>query len=86
VMKYVLSSTAVVRLSVALLASFTVYELVLLVAAIFLGSLETFRPSIVAQLAWINAASLLGMILLNELAAAIGKRWVGKMPRLARSY
>jgi len=48
--------------------------------------LETFRPSIVAQLAFINAASLLGMIVLNELAAAIGKRWVGKMPRLARSY
>jgi hypothetical protein len=86
VMKYASSSTAVVRLSVALLASFTVYELVLLVAAIFLGSLETFRPSIVAELGWINAASLLGMIVLNELAAALGKRWVGKMPRLARSY
>ena len=86
VMKYASSSTAVVRLSVALLASFVVYELVLLIAAIFLGSLETFRPSIVAQLAFINAASLLGMIVLNELAAAIGKRWVGKMPRLARSY
>jgi hypothetical protein len=85
-MKYASSSTAVVRLSVALLASFTVYELVLLLAAIFLGSLGTFRPSIVAQLAWINAASLLGMIVLNELAAAISKRWVGKMPRLARSY
>jgi len=86
VMKYASSSTAVVRLTVAFLASFVVYELVLLIAAIFLGSLETFRPAIVAQLAWINAASLLGMILLNELAAAIGKRWVGKMPRLARSY
>jgi hypothetical protein len=84
--KYFSSSTAAVRLGVALPASFAVYELGLLVAAVFLGSLETFRPSIVAQLAWINAASLLGMIVLNELAAAIGKRWVGKMPRLARSY
>lgn len=86
VLKYASSSTAIVRLSVALLASFMVYELVLFVAAIFLGGLGTFRLSIIAQLAWINAASLVGMILLNELAAVIGKRWVGKMPRLARSY
>jgi len=86
VMKYGSSSTAAVRLSVALVASFAIYELVLLIAAIFLGSLESFRPSIVAQLAWINAASLLGMIVLNELIAAVGKRWVGRMPRLARSY
>ncbi|HZE56404.1 MAG TPA: hypothetical protein VE031_00990 [Chthoniobacterales bacterium] len=86
VTKYASSSTLILRLAVPLLASFAVYELILLVAAIFLGSLETFRPSIVAQLAWINAASFLGMIVLNELAAAIGKRWVGKMPRLARSY
>jgi hypothetical protein len=84
--KYFSSSTAAVRLGVALPASFAVYELGLLVAAVFLGSLETFRPSIVLQLAWINAVSLLGMIILNELAAAIGERWVGKMPRLARSY
>jgi hypothetical protein len=86
VMKYASASRAVVRLSVALLASFAVYELVLFVAAVFLGNLETFRPWIVAQLGWINAASLLGMIVLNELAAMIGKRWVGRMPRLARSY
>ena len=86
VTKYASSSTTVVRLSVALLASFAVYEMGLLMAAVLLGGFETFRPSIVAQLAWINAASLLGMIVLNEMAAAIGKRWVGKMPRLARSY
>jgi hypothetical protein len=84
--KYFASSTAAGRLGVALLASFAVYELGLLVAAVFLGSLETFRPSIALQLAWINAVSLLGMIILNELAAAIGGRLVGKMPRLARSY
>jgi CDP-diglyceride synthetase len=58
----------------------------LLMAAVFLGGFGTFRPSIVAELAWINALSLLGMIVLNELAAALGKRWVGRMPRLARSY
>jgi len=83
---YFSSSTATGRLGVALLASFAVYELGLLVAALFLGSLDTFRPWIVLQLAWINAVSLLGMIILNELAAEIGERWVGKMPRLARSY
>ena len=86
VTKYVSSSTVIMRLAIPLLASFAFYELVLLLAAVFLGSLETFRPSIVAQLAWINAASLLGMVVLNELAAVIGKRWFGKMPRLAGSY
>ena len=84
--KYLSSSTAAVRLSVALFTSFVVYEMTLLTAAVFLGGFETFRPSIVAELAWINALSLLGMIVLNELAAALGKRWVGRMPRLARSY
>jgi len=86
VTKYASSSTTVVRLSVALLASFAVYEMGLLMAAVFLGGFETFRPAIVAELAWINAVSLLGMVVLNELAAAAGKCWVGKMPRLARSY
>jgi hypothetical protein len=84
--KYLSYSMAAVRLSVALLASFVVYEMTLLMAAVFLGGFGTFRPSIVAELAWINALSLLGMIVLNELAAALGKRWVGGMPRLARSY
>lgn len=84
--KYLSSSIAALRLSVALLASFVVYEMTLLIAAVFLGGFETFRPSIVAELARINALSLIGMIVLNELAAVLGKRWVGRMPRLARSY
>jgi hypothetical protein len=84
--KYLSSSTAAVRLGVALFTSFVVCEMTLLIAAVFLGGFETFRPSIVAELAWINALSLVGMIVLNELAAALGKRWVGRMPRLARSY
>lgn len=84
--KYLSSSIAALRLSVALLASFVVYEMTLLIAAVFLGGFETFRPSIVAELARINALSLIGMIVLNELAAVLGKRWVARMPRLARSY
>ena len=86
VFKYLSSSTAAVRLSVALFASFTGYEMALVTAAVVLGGFETFRPSIVLQLAWINAAALVGMIVLNELIVAVGLRWIGSMPRLARSY
>jgi hypothetical protein len=84
--KYLSSSIAAVRLGVVLFTSFLVYEIALFMGAVFLGGLETFRPSIVADLAWINALSLVGMIVLNELAAALGRRWVGRMPRLAMSY
>ena len=85
VMKYAAGSTTALRLPICLLFSFGVYEMTLLVAAFFLGGLETFRPSIIAQLAWINAVSLMGMIVLNEVAAALCRPWLGRMPRLARS-
>ena len=85
VMKYAAGSATALRLGICLLLSFGVYEMTLLVAAFFLGGLETFRPSIIAQLAWINAASLMGMIVLNEVAAALCRPWLGRMPRLARS-
>ena len=83
--KYVASTPAPLRLGVALLVSFAIYELTLLAAAVFLGGFETFAPSIVAQLAWINAASLVAMVVLNEVAAALCKPWLGKMPLLARA-
>jgi hypothetical protein len=85
VMKYALSSAAPLRLGIALLLSFAVYETTLLAAVVFLGGLETFRPSVIAQLAWINAASLLGMVALNEVFSALCRPWIGRMPRLARS-
>lgn len=85
VMKYASSWAAPLRLSLALLLSFGVYEMTLLAATVLLGGLETFRPPIVAQLAFINAASLVGMVVLNEVAAALCRSWLGRMPRLVSS-
>jgi hypothetical protein len=85
VMKYGSSWATPLRLGVALLVSFAVYELTLLPAGVFLSGLDTFRPSIIAQLAWINAASLVAMIVLNEIVAVLFKPWLGRIPRLARA-
>jgi hypothetical protein len=85
VMKYMSSRSAPLRLGVALLLSFVAYETTLLAAAVFFGDLETFRPAIVAQLAFINAVSLVGMVVLNEVAAGLCRPWLGRIPRLVRS-
>jgi len=85
VMKYGLSWVAPLRLGIALLLSFGVYEMTLFGAAMLLGGLERFRPAIVAQLAFINAVSLVGIVVLNEVAAALCKSWLGRIPRLVRS-
>jgi hypothetical protein len=84
-MKYGSSWAVPSRLGVALLISFVVYEITLLPAGVLLNGLETFRPAIVAQLAFVNAVSLAGMVVLNEITAVLGKPWLGTMPRLARS-
>ena len=86
VMKYGSSWAAPLRLGVALLLSFGVYEMTLLGAAVLLGGFETFRPAIVAQLAFVNAVSLVGMVVLNEVAAALCRPWLGRIPRLVRSW
>ena len=80
------SRTVLLRLGVALVVSFATYELALLAAVVFLGDLETFRPAIVAELGVINAVSLVGMVALNEVAAALCRRWLGRIPRLVRSW
>jgi hypothetical protein len=85
IMKYMSSWTAPIRLGVALLLSFVAYETTLLPAALFFGDLETFRPAVVAELALVNAGSLVGMVVLNEVAAALGRPWLGRIPRLIRS-
>ena len=85
-MKYASSWAAPLRLGIALLLSFGVYEMTLLGAAVLLGGFETFRPAIVAQLALINAVSLVGMVVLNEVAAALCRPWLGRIPRLVRSW
>jgi hypothetical protein len=83
--KYGSAWSAPFRLGVTLVFSFVAYEITLLPAAGLLNGLETFRPEIVAQLAFVNAISLVGMVVLNEITAALGKPWFGRMPRLARS-
>lgn len=85
VMRYMSSRSAPLRLAAALLLTFAAYETTLLVAAVFFGDLETFRPAIVVQLALINALSLVGMIVLNEVAAALCRPWLGRIPRIVRS-
>ena len=85
VIKYMSDRAAPLRLCVALLVSFVAYETMLLPAGIFFGDLETFRPAIVAQLGLINAISLAGMVVLNEVVAALCRPWLGRIPRLVRS-
>jgi hypothetical protein len=85
VMKYGSCWPAPLRLAIALFLSFGIYEMALLAASVFLGGLETFTPAIIAQLAFINAASLVAMVVLNEVAAALCRSWIGRMPRLVRS-
>jgi hypothetical protein len=85
VLKNMSSRPAPFRLGLALLLSFAACETTLLPAALFFGDIETFRPAVVAQLALINAGSLLGMIVLNEVAAALCRPWLGRIPRLIRS-
>jgi hypothetical protein len=85
-MKYGSFRAAPLRLGVTLLLGFAFYEMTLLGAAVFLGGFETFRPAVVAQLALVNAFSLAGMVVLNELAAALCRPWLGRIPRLVRSW
>lgn len=73
------------RLSVALLVSFGSYELALVGPVLFLGDLETFRPAIIAELGFVNAVALVGMIALNQVLAAWCRPWLGRIPQLVRS-
>lgn len=86
VLKYMSSWPASPRLGLALLLSFGIYELTLLAAVVFLGDLGTFRPAIIAELGVINAISLVGMVALNEILAALCRPWLGRIPRLVRSW
>ncbi len=78
--------SVLLRLGLALLVSFGVYELALLAPVAFLGDLETFRPAIVAELGLVNAVSFVGMIALNEVVAAVCRPWLGRIPRLVPSW
>ena len=72
------------RLVLAFLLSYAVYEIALGVAGLFLGSVDTFSPAIIAQLAFVNFVWLVGLIVLNELVVVVCKTWIGMPPRLGR--
>ena len=84
VLKQAASLSAVTRLGLALLLGFALYEAGLLVAALFLGGVETFSPAIIARLGLINVVWLVGLFALNELVAVLCKSWIGMTPRLAK--
>lgn len=72
-------------LLLALAASFVVYETALWSAALFLGGRDTFALPIVTQLGLVNVAWFVGIIALNEIAAAVCKPWLGRIPMVLRS-
>lgn len=86
VLKRMRSRAVLLPLGVGLLVSFATYELTLLAAVVFVGDLEMFRPVIVAELGLVNAVSLIGMIALNEVLAAVCRPWLGRVPRLVSSW
>ena len=86
VLNHMRSRPVLLRLGVAVLASFATYELTPLAAVVFLGDLETFRPAILAELGFVNVVSLAGMIALNEVLAALCRPWLGRIPRFVRSW
>jgi hypothetical protein len=74
--------TIVLRLGLALLLSYAIFQVTLFAAALFLGGIETFSPMVVAQLSLMNLVWLAGLIALNELVAFFCKSWLGVIPRL----
>jgi hypothetical protein len=77
----ILFRRSLVRLGLALVFSFVVYETTLW---LLVGG-ETFTSQIVLQLALINGAWFAGLIALNEIAAAVCKSWLGRIPMVLRS-
>lgn len=85
VLNHMRSWRVLLRLGVAFLASFAAYEVTLLAAVVFLGNLATFRPAIIAELGFVNVVSLVSMIALNEVLAAVCRPWLGRIPQFVRS-
>jgi hypothetical protein len=75
----------VVRLGLTFLFGYAVYEVTLLVSALFLGGLETFSPLVITQIGLVNLLWLVGLIALNELVAILCKTWLGVTPRLLQA-
>jgi len=85
VMRWSSHWNAPLRLCIALTATLTVYELALWITALVLGGRDMFTASIVMQVALINAGWLTGIVVLNEIGAALCKPWLGRMPMIVRS-
>lgn len=85
VLNHMRSRRVLLRRGVAFLASFAAYEVTLLAAVVFLGNLATFRPAIIAELGFVNVVSLVSMIALNEVLAAVCRPWLGRIPQFVRS-
>lgn len=77
----ILRRRSLVRLGLALVFSFVVYEATLW---LLVGG-ETFTRGIMMQLALINGSWFAGLIALNEIAAAVCKSWLGRIPMVLRS-
>ena len=74
------------RLSVGLAVTLAAYEIALWAAALILGGRDMFALPIVLQVGSINAAWLAALVALNEIAAALCKPWLGRMPMVARAF
>lgn len=84
-MRRMSASKAVVRLIVAFVLTFAVYEAALWAAALVLGGRDMFTLSIVTQVGLINGAWLSAIVALNEIVAALCKPWLGRIPMMVRS-
>jgi hypothetical protein len=72
------------RLVLALIATLAIYETSLWAFALVLGGRDTFTLAIISQVALINSAWLLGIVVLNEIVAVLCKPWLGRIPMLVR--
>jgi len=71
----------------AFVAAFVVYEGALfLVSVSVMGGTEDFAPAIVGEIATINAAAFVGLLVLNRLAAIVGLGAKPEMPLVGGAY
>ena len=78
------SSPAWVRLPIAFVTAFVLYEVALVAVAVPLGG-AAFAPAIVGRFALISGAWLAGLVLLHEILAAWVQPQLGASARLARA-
>ena len=77
------SSPAWVRLPIAFVTAFVLYEVALIAVAVPLGGVAAFAPAIVGRFALISGAWLGGLVLLHEILAAWVQPQLGATSQLA---